>query len=183
MPLFISRAALLLSAVLFTLPASADEGHDHDTPAATTSAPASPRFAAESENFELVGVLDGLQLTVYLDRHDDNTPVKDARIELALGADKLALAPTAEGTYHATLARPLPDGTSRVTATVAVGTQTDRLSTQFELHADAHAHEEAGPARSRYVAVTLAALGLAGFAAWAVRRARSQRPATAGAAR
>ena len=79
-------AVLLLSVAW---PAWAGEGHDHgDAPAAMVG-PALPRFTAVSELFELVGVLDGTHLTLYLDRATDNSPVKDAKLELELGGVKV----------------------------------------------------------------------------------------------
>ena len=41
-----------------------------------------------SETFELVGVLSGKQITLYLDRFADNSPVRDAQIELEIGGAK-----------------------------------------------------------------------------------------------
>ena len=53
------------------------------------------RVTAVSELFELVGVLDGRRLTLYLDRFtDDCSPVTNGRIELELGAARYT--PTAD---------------------------------------------------------------------------------------
>ena len=68
---FAATALALVGAV-----ASAGEGHDHgDEAPGAASGPASPRFTAASELFELVGVIDGKRLTVYLDHAATNQPI------------------------------------------------------------------------------------------------------------
>ncbi len=63
----------------------AHEGHDHgpETPA-TGAAPASPRVVAVSEKYQLVGILEGEVLVIYLDRAEDNAPVTTAALEVSL---------------------------------------------------------------------------------------------------
>jgi hypothetical protein len=68
------------------MPALAGEGHDHGDAAPVATGPALPRFAAVSETFELVGVLNGKQVTLYLDRAADNSAGRGAKIELEIGA-------------------------------------------------------------------------------------------------
>ena len=72
----------LFAAALFhiTLPAFAEEGHDHGNEAAVEQGAASPRFEAHSDLFELVGIAENGQLTVYLDRYAPNEPVVDAKV-------------------------------------------------------------------------------------------------------
>ena len=111
---------LLAVALLLSAPALAHEGHD-DAPAAANG-PSQPRFTATSDLFELVGVVNGKQLTLYLDHAPTNAPVKDATLEQAL-----------------------PEGTSPVTATVTAGNDSDLLAGELDLHADMppepdHAH-------------------------------------------
>ena len=66
----------------------AGAGHDHgEKPAATTSKNI-PRWAAVSETFEMVGVLNGTQMILYVDRLETNEPVKDADIELDINGQK-----------------------------------------------------------------------------------------------
>ena len=69
-------------------PAWAGEGHDHGDAAPAAVGQALPRFSAVSETFELVGVLNGKQITLYLDRFADNSPVRGAQIELEIGGAK-----------------------------------------------------------------------------------------------
>ena len=58
-------AALSLAVLLLgtSMSATAGEGHDHGDAAPAAAGTALPRFAAVSETFELVGVLDGKTIT------------------------------------------------------------------------------------------------------------------------
>lgn len=73
-----------LCLLLFSLCAAvaAHEGHDHaDQPPAVIT-PLSPRFYAGNEQLELVAIQHGPQWQLYLDRHDSNEPVLQAKITL-----------------------------------------------------------------------------------------------------
>lgn len=131
--LFLATALLLASGV------QADEGHDHGEAPAAASGPALPRFSASSELFELVGVLDGKQLTLYLDHAPTNAPVKDATLELEIGNLKLQPQAHGEGQFEATLEQPLPEGVSPITAMVSAGNDSDLLAGELDIHADTHA--------------------------------------------
>lgn len=175
-------AALLL---LPSLPAHAGGDHDHGDAASTANntaaaSPALPRFAAVSETFELVGVLDGRQLTLYLDRAADNTPVTQAQIELEIGSAKLQATPEGD-TYAVTLADTPPPGVLPITATVTAGTDSDLLAGELDLHNDdhhAHTHEAThAPWRHDARWGGLVALGIAaagGLVIWG-RRAAARR--------
>lgn len=173
MPSFIQWLGAALLAALFASPAAADDehGHDHGAPAAAAG-PALPRFTAVSDAFELVGVVNGKQLTIYLDRFDDNAPVKGAQIELELSGTKLALKPHADGEYEATLGQELQPGITAVTATVVAGKLTDLLAADIDVHADTHADEVHGPGWQRIAAWSLGAIAVLGLVAWATWRAR-----------
>lgn len=127
-------AALLLGSAV-----QADEGHDHGEAPATASGPALPRFSASSELFELVGVLDGKQLTLYLDHAPTNAPVKDATLELEIGNHKLQPQAHGDGQFEATLEQSLPEGVSPITATVTAGNDSDLLAGEFDIHGETHA--------------------------------------------
>jgi membrane fusion protein, heavy metal efflux system len=79
-PYRLLAAALLLGLIPFEAPAN--EGHDHDAPAAKISVPAAPRAEASSELFELVAISRSGELTIYLDRFATNEPVPDAAISV-----------------------------------------------------------------------------------------------------
>ena len=89
--------------MLLILPATgiADEGHDQRGPAPAASATLAPRIEAQSEAFELVAILEGGKLTLYLDRFASNEPVPNARIEIESGAFKAVAQAGDAGTYTA----------------------------------------------------------------------------------
>lgn len=173
-------ATLGLALLLGLLPptALAGPGHDHgDAPAAAAAGMALPRFAATSELFELVGVLDGQKIALYLDHAGDNSPVKDARLELDIAGTNVPVTRVAEGEFQATLAAPLAEGVSPVTATVAAGADTDLLAGEIDLHAPVHndAASPGGFRRTVLVAGAVVAVLLALAAAWVLRRGRAAR--------
>lgn len=162
-----------MKSILFTLallaslaaPAwAADEhGHDHDAPAAAAGATL-PRFAAVSEAFELVGVVNGKQLAIYLDRFDDNSPVPGAKLELEVGGKKVPVSVHAPGEYEATLPDELKPGVTPVTVSLEVKGETDLLAGEIDIHEE-EVHAEASMADwlpyFGWAAVALLALGVA----------------------
>jgi hypothetical protein len=164
-----SLAALSLAAILFGtgMRAVAGDGHDHGDAAPAATGTALPRFAAVSETFELVGVLDGKQLTLYLDRFADNAPVRGAQIELDIAGAKFK-AETSKGqqgedTYQVTLKDVPKPGVLPITATVTAGTEVDLLAGELDLHEEAH-HDEAAHATSWTRTAGWAAGGLVALA-------------------
>lgn len=124
----------------------AGEGHDHGETPTVVGGLALPRFTAVSELFELVGVVNGKQITLYLDRFADGSPVKDAKLELELGGVKVPVESHAEGEFEATLTQELKPGVVAVTATVMAGEESDLLAGELDLHdeatvAEAHRHD------------------------------------------
>ena len=159
-------------ACLSTAACAADD-HDHGPVAPTGAGPALTRFAATSETFELVGIVDGRQLVVYLDRFADNSPVKAAAIDLEIGGVKVALKERADGELEGTLAEALKPGVTPVTATVVVGTETDLLAADLDVHG-----EESVKAAARDwkpVAAWAAGAALLLLAIWALVRRRPGR--------
>jgi hypothetical protein len=136
-------AALSVIAALVLPPvALAGDGHDHGDAAPVATGPALPRFAAVSEAFELVGVLNGNRITLYLDRAADNAPVTEAQIELEIAGTKLK-AERHEDVYEVVLAAAPKPGVLPITATVTAGQEIDLLAGELDLHEDAHADEAA----------------------------------------
>lgn len=166
-------------ATLFVLAgaASADDGHDHGAPTAATG-PALPRFAAVSEAFELVGVLNGKQLVLYLDRFDDNSPVKDAQLALEIDGVKVEAAPHGEGEFEVVLAAVPKAGVLSVSATVVAGKESDLLAGELDIHEETHA--EVAASRPRWQRIAIWALG--GLVALALATWIARRPRVGGAA-
>jgi hypothetical protein len=175
--------ALLAAALLAASPAWAGPGHDHGDAAPAAAGPALPRFAAESETFELVGVLNGQQITLYLDRFGDNRPVRGAQIELEIGAAKLQAAPLDDDTYQVVLPEAPPPGVLPVTATVTAGDEADLLAAELDIPAQAQgdeaAHLHSWTAYAGWAAAGIAALG---WLVWGGRRFIAARSLRAGAA-
>ncbi len=136
-------AALLLAALLASAPAWAGPGHDHGDEAPVTVGQALPRFSAVSETFELVGVLNGKQITLYLDRFADNNPVRGAQIELEIGSAKFMAAPLGDDLYVVELPEPPVPGVLPVTAMLTAGNETDLLAGELDIHEDAHTDDAA----------------------------------------
>lgn len=173
--------AALLSGLLIARPASASEGHDHDHgEAAPAAGQALPRFAAVSDVFELVGVLDGRQLTLYLDRFADNSPVRGAQIELDIGGTTYKAEPHAGDEYEVLLPDAPPEGVLPITATVTAGSEVDLLAGELDLHAAAHADDATpAPGLLRWAPWGAAGLAVLALLAW---RARARRLPAGGAA-
>ena len=177
---FFSALGLALAVCLMPMWVHAGEGHNHgEVPAAAS--PASPRFAAASDLFELVGVLDGQKLALYLDRADNNSPVKEAQLELDIGGTRVPVTRVADGEFEALLSVPLAEGVSPVTATVVAGNDSNLLAGEIDIHTDAHAHlEPMGWRRTTLVGSTVAAVLLLLAAVWGMRRSRTARAVQVG---
>ncbi len=141
---FHSLVAIGLATVLLVPQwAMAGEGHDHGEAAPAATGTALPRFAAVSELFELVGVLNGKQITLYLDRATDNSPVTEAKIELAIDGKKYLAAKQGTDELEVVLPEAPKPGVLAVTATVSAGTDTDLLAGELDIHEATHADEAA----------------------------------------
>jgi hypothetical protein len=180
-------AALSAAASFVAVPAWAGAGHDHDhdhggaAPAAVGQA--LPRFTAESELFELVGVLSGKQITLYLDRFADNSPVRDAQIELEIGGVKFKAEKQGDDEYEVVLPEAPKPGVLPVTATVTAGNEADLLAGELDIHEEAHgdeaAHTHSWTEYAGWAAAGIAAVALLG---WGVRRVIDARSARVGGA-
>ncbi len=134
-------------AMALALPAWGHGDEDHgDAPAPAMAVEAAPRAVAVSDEFELVAVLRGGKLTLYLDRFATNEPVADATVEVESGALKAVATQVAPGVYAldgASFAKP---GKYPLTISVQAGDSADLLAATLDLAgaADgvAHAHSE-----------------------------------------
>ncbi len=142
-PLHAIAAISLVACLAAPGPARCGDGHDHGEAAPATSGPALPRFAAVSELFELVGVLNGQRLTLYLDRADDNSPVTEAQIELEIAGRKFKAVKHGADEFEVVLTEVPKPGVLPVTATVSAGTDTDLLAGELDIHEAAHSNGRA----------------------------------------
>ena len=183
MKLFSTLAALLVSlAIACPGVAQAGPGHDHGEAAPATTGSAQPRFTAVSETFELVGVLNGKQITLYLDRAADNAPVPAAQIELEIAGTKFK-AEAQDDTYTVVLPEAPKAGVLPITATVTAGAEVDLLAGELDLHGDAHTDEAAHTHTwTEYAAWTAAGLASLVVLVFIGRRMVTRRQGQAGAA-
>ena len=173
------QAAIIVIATLMLLltPAVwASPGHDHgDAPAASVGT-ASPRVTSHSDLFELVGVVDKGEMTIFLDRYATNEPVKDAKIDVEIGNIKGVAAVQPDGSYlfkNDVLAKP---GELAVSFTVIAGKDADLLAGDLKIGSpvDDHAHDAADKPWMRWAAYAGGALLLIVIAvAVLLRRKRS----------
>src|SRR5260370_28512201 len=102
---------LLVAAAYSAIPSAiAHEDQDNAGAAATATKPW-PRVTAQSLRYELVGILKGEQLTIYLDDLATNEPVVDATLTVAIGdAGPVTAEPTGDGTYAISSSRLVEGG-------------------------------------------------------------------------
>ncbi len=127
--------------------AVAHEGHDHGAPPPAAVSTNTPRVTAQSDAYELVGVLRGDRLGIYLDRFASNEPVTDAKIAVTVGGDEEVQAEAApEGTYTVTSAKLAGEGPLELIFAVTAAGGDDLLIGTLQLPAKAVA---AAPAPGR----------------------------------
>jgi hypothetical protein len=177
-------SALAVAALLATSEtAHSGEGHDHGSEAPTPAGQALPRFTAVSESFELVGVLSGKQLTLYLDRPADNSPVRDAQIELEIAGTTFKAEQHGDDEYEVVLAEPPAPGVLPITATVTAGNEVDLLAGELDLHETAHADGSAHThSWSEYAGWMGGGIALLALLGWGTRHVLAMRRVRSGAA-
>ena len=171
-------ALLLATAIAFPAWAGGDasDGHTHGAPAAapipvTASA---PRAVAATEDFEVVAVLEGKHLVVYVDRFASNEPVAKAKVEVE-GAGLNGLArEAAPGTYVMDLAAALPPAKHALTISIEAGDTADLLSATLDTSQPATSSEHAHSRAEWVVWIVATLLLLAAGALLIVRRNRSK---------
>ena len=120
--------ALAMTAVLCAAiaPASAHEGHDHGEQQ-PVSAGALPRGEADSDAFEIVAIVRGENLEIYLDRFATNEPVTGATLEVESPDGPVKAAAGADGTYRVAAPWLAKNGRTDLIFTVTAGDTTDIL--------------------------------------------------------
>lgn len=153
------------------------EDHAHASALAPVTT-ATPRMSSATEQFELVGVLDGKLLTLYLDQFASNTPVAKARIEVESGAWKAVAAEVAPAVYAVTADPLAQPGRHAVTFTVQAGDAVDLMEASLDIAPPGVATSDAAQTRS-WRAWALAAgaqvLSLAALGLLLVRRRQQRR--------
>lgn len=152
----------------------AGEGHDHGEAPTAATGTAAPRLTSHSDLFELVGMVEGNEMKIYLDRFATNEPVTDAKIEVEIGNIKGIAAAQSDGSYifkNDVFTKP---GDLSVSFTVIAGKDADLLAGDLKIDGpiDDHAHDEAAKPWLRWAAYAGGALLLAAIVFVAMRRRR-----------
>lgn len=170
---------LFLLSVQLSAPVSAhgNDDHEHAAPAATVTQVA-PRASAQTEDFELVAVLQGRSLIIYLDRFADNELVAGAQIEVESGNVLKAIAKqTAPGVYVLELAKGVFEKTGKYPLSISVqaGELGDVMTASLDIPdfaEESHAHADEGEGRSWWLPALGAGLVLLALLAFAFTRQR-----------
>jgi len=135
-----------------------------------------PSFEARSEAFELMGRLQGGELSILINRFATNEPVLNAQVEVESGALKAPAKFHADMGDYAVDNEPMlkllaTSGEHSIVVTVLAGNDTDLLDgtlkvagataqTRDHSHDDGHAH---GPSRTVWLITALAILAAVGW--------------------
>jgi len=177
LPAFIISLFLLVSNVVAIQPVQAHgaDDHEHATAAGLTTQVA-PRASAQTEDFELLMVLQGRQLIIYLDRFSDNQPVLDAQLELESVGLKAIAKQSSPGVYVLDLPKGLLEksGKYAFSISVEVGDLGDVMTASLEIpelndtHQDEHEHTSIFSTwrRSLLVATLLLIAATLAYAIW-----------------
>lgn len=118
----------LLGSLLLAGTAVAHEGHDHGAPPPPVTNTIAPRIDASSNDFEIVAIVRGDRLRLYLDTFKTNEPVRDAEIEVDTAAGILKAVPDRDGAYEVAAPWLLRPGTYDLAITVQASGIVDVLT-------------------------------------------------------
>ncbi|MFD1283112.1 RND transporter, partial [Methylobacterium goesingense] len=147
-------ALALLGPPALSGPALAHEGHDHGAEAPPAPAATAPRAEAVSERFELVAVVQGTHLVLYLDAFASNAPVPEASVAVMTPEGRRRAAETAPGTYRLAAPWLAAGGDHDLIVGVSVEGRTDILNLDLHLPAPV-ATPAAGPSTPGTAAMAL----------------------------
>jgi hypothetical protein len=171
--------ALLLSSAFAAPGAHGPNGEHLDAPGAGATGSTAPRIEAKSEAFELVGQLQGGELSILINRFETNEPVLGATVEVEAGNQK-AKAPfhsdhgdyaVADEAFLKGLSKP---GSHPLVITVTAGNEADLLEGALNVPEQARDHDHDGLGWRAWVLAGLAAL-LAVAIVWRLWRKRRAR--------
>lgn len=112
-------------------------GEDHGDAPHPVVTNVAPRFEARSDLFELVGVAEGQDLVLFLDRLATNAPVVAGRIEIETGSFKGEALPAEGGVYRLAAPALQVPGVHALIITVEAEGEMDLLTAQFTSGANA----------------------------------------------
>lgn len=186
----VQAAALFIVLVLSTLSFSGPAGaHAEAAAPAATGAPVvlEPRVEAASADVELLGIVKGLQLVVYLDHFATNAPLDGAKVSLERGGESFDAQALGDGSYRFDLPWLAVPGTHPLLFTIVASDLSDLLVGTLELPAAApgeaaglHAPSALALVDRYRIALALAAAALLASAWIVVSTRRRRRAATLG---
>lgn len=166
--------------------ASAHGGEDHgdEAKALAPAVAIAPRAIAQSEDFELVAVLEeakpeGRRLSLFLDRFATNEPIVGAKLEVDEGGTNVVAKETSPGVYVVPFGVPTnaaPGTKLPLTISIEAGDSADLLTTTLEIpapSASVAAHVHGWGEIAAWLTGTV--IGLAAVALLIVRRRRQTR--------
>jgi hypothetical protein len=176
-----ARTFFLAVLVFVALPARAggdsSDGHTHAPPEAVLTTAIAPRAQARSEDFEVVAVLEGRHLVLYVDRFASNAPVSQARVEVEGAGLQGAASETLPGTYVIDIATAMLPGRYPLMISIEAGETSDLLSATLDTSLPATVGHEAGGRAAPRVWIIVALLLLvvgAVLAVWRKKRSRGR---------
>lgn len=166
LPAFAAAAFILLSGASGP---RAHEGHDHGAEPPAAPATVAPRGEANSERFEVVAVVQGKRLTIYLDDYKTNAPVDQVEIEVETPSGPASAKALGNGVYSLDAPFLEKGGHIDLIITVAAGGDPDILPVAIDVPASNAAAGIGAPAKNgaQMLLASLSqsplATGLAGF--------------------
>lgn len=125
---------MIATSLIISPTSYAGPGHDHgDEKPDQQQAKTLPRFYAESDLYELVGVIRDKQITLYLDRYATNEVVKGASIEVEVDGAKMSAKPNGDGEYLIELKNKIKDQPTPISITINDGGELDVLVSTIDL--------------------------------------------------
>lgn len=183
--------AALLALGLVVAPAAAHEGDEKPTTSQTAQATA-PRLSAMSEKHEMVALVDGNELVIWINEFATSAPVTTATVDVTIDGKTARAEPQPDGTYHVP-AGPLaghetadhgagPEPLDQHVVLVSVTSPAGQDILTGALSHDHEHHDETGALPWAWVIGGLVIIGaVAGAVFWRTRRRSAVAAASAGA--
>lgn len=159
--------AMLLFAVTLSVFAHGDEDHGAAPPLVNQSV--APRAIASTDEFEMVAILDGKKLMIYVDRFSSNEPVINAKVEIEGAGLKGVVGETAPGVYTMNAPSIVP-GKHALTISIEAGDVLDLLSANLDTSLPAGNIVPVGIWNIKLIAIFIGLMILAGAALLIARR-------------
>ena len=143
---------MAMAGMAFAAPGAHGPNGEHLDSAATAggTSPEAARFEAQSETFELVGLLQEGELSILINRYETNEPVLDAKVEVETGDIRASAKFHADlGDYAvddpALLQALTKEGSHPLLITIVAGQDSDLLDGTLRVRAPdpGHPHEQA----------------------------------------